>query len=192
MGAESYIQGSIIFSKPVPVEAIARELAELRPLERLFTLTYTEDRTALSGLSSGQDHDWGSTREWDLVLTVLETVAEQHQRTLHTDATWESDPGPFRGVLIIDTAGRFHQVQESDDPAVHHERRCRCHPLTQEPQACEQCGAAGFLARESDLPTKAALCVDCHEAAGTRQAADGHQCRDYCALDTDHHGLCRP
>lgn len=192
MGAESCIEGTITFSTPVPVEDIAVELAELRPLERLFTLTYTNDRTALSGLSSGPDNDWGSSREWDLVLTLLETIAGHHQRTLHTDATWESDPGPFRGVLVVDTAGRFHHVQEGDDPAVHHARRCRCHPQHQGPQACEQCGAAGFLAHEGDLPTEAALCVGCHETAGTRQAADGHQCRDYCALDTDHHGLCRP
>ncbi|EGX57913.1 MULTISPECIES: hypothetical protein [Streptomyces] len=191
MGAESYVEGTIAFSEPVPVEGITRELAELRPLERLFTLTYSDDATALHGLSSGQDNDWGSSREWDLVLAVLETIAGQHKRTLHTDAKWESDPGHSQGTLVVDTAGRFHHVFEGDDPAVHHTRHCNCH-AHQDPQACEQCGSAGFLAREDDLPTAPALCVDCHESAGTRQAADGHQCRDYCALDTDHTGLCRP
>ncbi|WP_019061404.1 hypothetical protein [Streptomyces prunicolor] len=191
MGAEAYIEGTITFNEPVPIEGITRELAELHPLERLFTLTYSDDATALRGLSSGQDNAWGSSREWDLVLAVLETIASQHQRTLHTDATWESDPGPFRGTLVVDTAGRFHHVFEDDEPARHHARRCNCH-AHQDPQACEQCGSAGFLAREDDLPTAQALCVDCHESAGTRQAADGHQCRDYCALDTDHSGLCCP
>ncbi|MEV7885200.1 hypothetical protein ACWD3I_25250 [Streptomyces sp. NPDC002817] len=190
MGAESYIEGIITFSEPVPVDVIAGELAELRPLEQLFTLTYTADGTALNGLSA-QDDDWGNVRVWDLVFALLETIAEQHQRTLHADATWESDPGPFRGSLVVDTAGRIHQALEGDDPAVHQERRCRCVPQ-QDPQVCKQCGSAGFLAREDDLPTAPALCVDCHESAGNRQAADGHQCRDYCALDTDHSGLCRP
>ena len=42
MGAEMYIAGTITFSEPVPVADIAQELAELRSMERLYTLTFTE------------------------------------------------------------------------------------------------------------------------------------------------------
>lgn len=190
MGAETYFEGTITFSEPVPVEAITEELAELCTLERLFSLTYTDDCGALTGLNA-QDEDWGSVREWDLALTLVESIATQHQRTLHADARWETDPGPSRGTLLVDSAGRLHPVEDGEDPDVHRERRCGC-PQSERPQVCKQCGHAGFLAREDDLPTAPALCVDCHETVGTRQAADGHQCRDYCALDTDHTGLCRP
>lgn len=57
---------------------------------------------------------------------------------------------------------------------------------------CEACGDHGFLARDWDDRQVRALCVECHERAGTQQAADGHQCEDWCGMSTDHDGLCAP
>ncbi|MBZ3904478.1 hypothetical protein [Streptomyces griseiscabiei] len=59
--------------------------------------------------------------------------------------------------------------------------------------ACHRCGGIAFLARAAEwVSTPPALCVDCHEALGTQQARDGHQCLDGCPQPASHTGLCRP
>ncbi|MGW1976674.1 hypothetical protein [Streptomyces sp. NPDC001889] len=59
-------------------------------------------------------------------------------------------------------------------------------------ERCDRCGEPGFLARDNDHPGRPALCVGCHEKAGTSQAEAGHTCDDGCALATGHDGLCHP
>jgi hypothetical protein len=54
---------------------------------------------------------------------------------------------------------------------------------------CQGCGCRGFLAWDEE--SGRALCIDCHERAGTLPAAGGHCCEDRCGLDVDHDGLRR-
>lgn len=87
-----------------------------------------------------------------------------------TDAT---DALPFRTVTRSTTARAF-------DPA------------DERVNVCERCGEHAFLARDWNDETVPALCIACHEASGTQQANDGHQCEDWCTMATDHDGLCAP
>ncbi|MFH0246381.1 hypothetical protein ACGRHY_29070 [Streptomyces sp. HK10] len=188
MGAQIHYLGRIGFGEPVPTTEIEDELAELRALGHLLTLSFTGDGRALTGLTAEEHHAWGHTGEWARAQRLLEDIARRHRRTLTAEATWVSDPGPFTGTLVVDTAGRFHDVVDGDRAEHHRAGRCDCYPS----MACERCGDESFLARDEDAPGRPALCVDCHEEAGTRQAANGHPCRDGCALATGHDGLCRP
>ena len=64
---------------------------------------------------------------WDDVLILLENIAEEHGRTLTADATWVSDPGPYRGSLVVDGKGRFHKPEAGEDPGLHREQHCTCY-----------------------------------------------------------------
>ncbi|WP_431983824.1 hypothetical protein [Streptomyces qinglanensis] len=188
MGAEICYSGRIDFDEPVPTAAIPEELAELRVRENdgLFRLDFVDD--GLAGLIMGDNADFGHTFQRGHVLHLLETIAREQGRTLTCEATWMSDPGPYSGKLVIDSGGRFDDVLAGDDRETHQGARCGCFS----PTACERCGDPSFLARDEDAPGRPALCMDCHEKLGTRQAAEGHCCRDGCTLPTSHDGLCFP
>jgi (2Fe-2S) ferredoxin len=58
---------------------------------------------------------------------------------------------------------------------------------------CQGCGAEGFLAWDDGVGVaRRALCIDCHERAGTGQAGCGGCCQDGCGLVVEHAGLCWP
>ncbi|MFD3422073.1 hypothetical protein [Streptomyces decoyicus] len=188
MGAQIRYSGRIAFGEPVPTIAIESEIAELRRMGPLFSLTFTPDSHALTGLVADASHDWGHTGEWARTQQLLHEVARREQRALTAEATWVCAPGPFTGLLVIDTSNRFHDVLDDEPADRHRQGQCDCYL----PTACQRCGDTSFLAHDEDSPGRPALCVECHDKAGTRQAANGHCCRDDCALSTDHTGLCRP
>jgi hypothetical protein len=64
---------------------------------------------------------------WARVWEVLGSIASGQGRTLHADATWESDPGPFHGTLIVDDHNLFHEAEDGTDPEAHRTRRCNCY-----------------------------------------------------------------
>ncbi|MEW2434253.1 hypothetical protein AB0952_08730 [Streptomyces caniferus] len=187
MGAQIHYSGRIAFGEPVPTIAIKSAIAELCRMGPLFSLTFTADGQALTGLVADASHTWGHTGEWAREQHLLHEVARREQRTLTAEATWVSVPGPFTGVLLVDTSDRFHYVLDDEPAEKHRQNLCDCYL----PTACERCGDTSFLARDEDAPGRPALCVECHEEAGTSQAAEGHCCLDSCALSTEHDGLCR-
>ncbi|MFF4205559.1 hypothetical protein ACFYZ8_33480 [Streptomyces sp. NPDC001668] len=129
MGADISITGRVTFDTAVPLEAIGQELEHLRRLENddQFTLTYTTDGLALAGLEAGPQHMAGSHGVWDGALATLSDIARRQRRTLHAEATWISEPGPYRGVLVVDAGNRFHHVPDDEGAAAHRERSCDCY-----------------------------------------------------------------
>ncbi|MFI8932418.1 hypothetical protein ACIG3E_32740 [Streptomyces sp. NPDC053474] len=190
MGAQIHYRGRIGFDQPIPASAVRDELYELQRLTHLFTLTFrlTDSGHELTGLVADDSHPAGHLGEWRHALHLLGDIAHRKGRSLTAQATWASDPGPFTGALVLDAAGRFHDVPDDEPAEPHRQARCDCYP----PTACAHCGDTGFLARDEDAPSLPALCVNCHEQLGTRQAANGHCCRDGCTLPTSHDGLCLP
>ncbi|GGX46366.1 hypothetical protein [Streptomyces noursei] len=127
MGAEIHYSGRITFNEPVPTTAVEGELAELLGLENLFSLSFTPDNRALTGLVAGDGHIFGHTSQWCRALYLLEEIARREQRLLTAEATWFSEPGPFRGILVVDTSGRFHDVVDGEPAEHHRQSHCTCY-----------------------------------------------------------------
>jgi hypothetical protein len=132
LGADISITGHVTFDTAIPLEAISQDLEHLRHLEddRQFNLTYvtTEggDAVALAGVEAGPQNMAGSHSVWDGTLAALSDIARRQRRTLHAEATWVSEPGPYRGSLVVDKGNRLHYVPDGEDTAAHHERSCDC------------------------------------------------------------------
>ncbi|MFE0774855.1 hypothetical protein [Streptomyces sp. NPDC058861] len=147
------------------------------------------DATAGEVVMACHRSDYGAlTAAYGVISDCVRFFSPAHRALLFT-----AEPGPVakeflshhKIIAIWPEGESFVRA----DPKV--EQEVTAHP-SQAPDACHRCGGIGFLARATEWVSNPALCVDCHEALGTQQARDGHQCLDGCPQPPSHTGLCRP
>ncbi|MFJ2217900.1 hypothetical protein ACIQVO_36205 [Streptomyces sp. NPDC101062] len=126
---EMIYRGRIAFDVPVPLSELESGIAErlsFCPVVPLYT--DSPQGRALAGVrGANEENGWAPSFVWFSILNTLEAIARRHQRTLETDAAFDSDQRG-RGRLVVDTGGRFHDCAESDRPEEHRLRACHCFP----------------------------------------------------------------